>query len=124
VSFGVGLFVGLGVTALALAMSGFGHGWGSPLLSSVSIVGAPLAGLAWSLRKRRGGFLIASAVLVGALGFDLMLWRATLNEGTSYLARVWRNGASLVLIWAVMFASWQMVAAIVVLARFRDRNAA
>jgi hypothetical protein len=124
VSIGVGLLVGLGATYLALGLSGFGHGWGSALLSSVSLVGAPLAGLAWSLRERRGGFLLAVAVVLGALGFDLMLWRETLSEGTSYLASVWGAGAGLVLIWAVMFASWQVLAAIVVLARLCGRDPA
>jgi hypothetical protein len=123
-SIGVGLLVGLGVTALALAMTGSGHGWGSGLLSSVSIVGAPLAGLTWSQRRRRGGFLLAMAVLLGALGVDLILWRETVSEGTSYLARVWWSEPGLVLTWAVMFASWQVLAVIVVLVRLRDRNAA
>jgi hypothetical protein len=123
-SIGVGLLVGLGATALALAMTGSGHGWGSGLLSSVSIVGAPLAGLAWCLRRWRSGFLLAMAVSLGALGVDLILWRETMSEGTSYLARVWWSAPELLLAWAVMFASWQVLAAIVVLVRLRDRNAA
>lgn len=120
----IGLIVGAVVCVLALAMSGAGHGWNSAFISAVSIVGAPLAGLAWSARSRGFGRVLAIVVLTGAIAFDVVLWRETMKEGTHYVERVWSSGPGFVLLWAALFASWQLLAATVALRFESVREAA
>jgi hypothetical protein len=118
---GLGVGVGIGTAVLALGMSGFGEGWNSAFISSVAVLGAPLAALAWSMRERRAGFFLAGVDLLGALAFDLLLWHETLQEGTYYVAKVWRSEPEVLLIWGGLFVSWQIVAALVVFEGLRER---
>jgi hypothetical protein len=120
----VGLGVGLGIACLALLISGAGHGWNAAFISSVSVIGAPLSALAWSSRKKHIGFFLAITVLLGALIFDVLLWGATMSEGTSYVKKVWSWGPGWVLLWGALFASWQLLAASVVLVAAHHRAAA
>lgn len=107
----LGLIVGVIVCVLALGLSGAGHGWNSAFISAVSILGAPMAGLAWSMRDRLFGVLLAIVVVLGAIGFDLTLWFATEKEGTNYAVKAWTHGPGFVVLWAALFASWQLLAA-------------
>jgi len=118
----LGLIVGVMVCLLALGLSGAGHGWNSAFISAVSLVGAPLAGLAWALRDRTFGLLLAIAVLMGAIGFDMVLWLATQKEGTNFVRKAWEHGPGFVLLWGAMFASWQLLAAATPLCHRRARE--
>jgi hypothetical protein len=119
----LGLLAGIGVAVLALGMSGGGHGWNSAFISSVSVVGSPLAALAWSLRHRRAGIALAAVLLIVAVGFDILLWSETKSEGSHYAAQVWNAGAGLVMLWGALFACWQLLAATTILVGMRERVA-
>ncbi|SKA98546.1 hypothetical protein SAMN02745166_02793 [Prosthecobacter debontii] len=112
-SLALGLVVGLGIGGLSVLFTGPGHGWGSGVISSLSIVGAPLAGVAWAMRGVALGRTFAvSALLVGFVT-DVWLVIATVGEGTSYLGKV-LSATPLLLLWLVLFIGWQLVAAIAV----------
>lgn len=117
----LGAIVGVIVCVLALGLSGAGHGWNSAFVSAVSLVGAPLAGLAWAYRDRLLGMLLAIAVLTGAIVFDGLLWLATVKEGTNFARKAWNHGPGFVLLWAALFASWQLLAAATPLCYARAR---
>jgi hypothetical protein len=119
-----GLMVGLLVAFLAVGISGAGHGWNSAFISAFSVVGAPVSALAWVTRKKRAGVLAALAMLLAALCLDLVLWGQTMAEGTRYVRRVWESGPVWLLVWALLFASWQVLAASVIIGYLHPRSAA
>lgn len=106
----LGLVVGLLISGLAVFFAGAGHGWGSGVISSLSVVGAPLAGIALTMRGRR---IAASALLVG-LTADAWLFAKTISEGTSYLSKALGSMPFLFLLWLILFVGWQLVAVIAV----------
>ena len=124
IALAIGLLVGVSVALLALGMSGAGHGWSSARFSAVSVVAAPLAALAWSYHGRLAGFVLAIVVVIGAVGSDVLLWRETVSEGTYYVRKVWDAGPLWFVLWGVLFASWQLLAALVTLRGVRTRGAA
>lgn len=108
----LGLLVGACVSGLALMFTGAGHGWVSGAISVSSIVGAPLAGMAWGMRGRKPAKKVAlSALVVGGVS-DVCLCAATISEGISYLGKVMSAVPMLFLLWLILFMGWQLVAAI------------
>jgi hypothetical protein len=104
-----GVVAGLTIGFLALLFTGAGHGWGSGVISALSIFAAPLAGLSWS-RRRTLGIVLGGPVTCFALLLDLALLNGTINEGTNYFALIWERVPGLLLLWASMFAAWQIAA--------------
>ena len=109
-SLALGLVVGLVIGGLSVLFTGAGHGWGSGVISSVSIVGAPLAGVAWVMRGRALGRTLAVCSLLVGVVTDVWLLIATVGEGTSYLGKVLSAMPLLLLLWVVLFSGWQLVA--------------
>jgi hypothetical protein len=105
----LGLILGAGVAVPAVGMSGAGHGWVSAAISSLSVIGAPLAGMALALRPRRAGRILGSSSLLVAVATDLWLLISTADEGLSYVSYVWRLSAPWVALWALLFISWQVL---------------
>lgn len=116
-----GFAVGCVIVFLALGMSGAGHGWNSAFISSVSVVGAPLAGVAWALRGKLAGRVLAACAIVLGVGVDYMLYAATMAEGVEYVAKVWRVMPGFMVMWGVLFLSWQVLAAVVCVVLAKER---
>src|SRR5690242_19979814 len=87
----VGLLVGLGTAVLAVGMTGAGDGWNSAPVSCASLVGAPLAAVAWTASVRRMSLLWATVALIGGLCIDALLCYETLAEGLEYATRAWQH---------------------------------
>ncbi|HRK14689.1 MAG TPA: hypothetical protein PK490_10385 [Prosthecobacter sp.] len=113
-SLALGLVVGLVIGGLSVLFTGAGHGWGSGVISSLSIVGASLAGVAWAMRGLALGRTLAVCALLVGVVTDVWLLIATVGEGTSYLGKVLGAMPLLLLLWLVLFIGWQLVAAIAV----------
>ncbi len=111
-SIALGFVVGLVIGGLGGLFTGAGHGWGSGVISSLSIVGAPLAGVAWAMRGRALGRTFAACSLLVGVVTDVWLLIATVSEGTSYLGKVLSAMPLLLLLWVVLFIGWQLVSAI------------
>jgi hypothetical protein len=107
------------VSALGLGFAGYGHGWTSASLSVVSIVFAPIAGVAWSLRKKQWGVITSILVVTGATYFDFALWLSTDNEGWEHVAKVWKANPISMLLWGSLLASWQLLATAAMLSACR-----
>jgi len=118
-----GVAVGMVISGLAAFFTGAGHGWGSAVDSSLSLVGAPLAGVAWALRgTKRGGVCACVAVLIA--GFtDAILWSDTVEEGVSYVGKVWNAMPGPLVMWGVLFVGWQVMAILTVIPRRKERLA-
>ncbi len=102
---------------LSFGMSGLGHGWNSSLVSGFSVFGAPVSGVAWGLRGGRLGQTLGGIALAGGLFLDWLLWRETLAEGSQYASDALDRSPGFVLLWAVLFAAWQLLAALVLVGR-------
>jgi hypothetical protein len=96
---------------VALALAGAGHGWGSAtLVSLASLVTSPLAVVAWAKRRSVTGKRIALLLVVAAIGANVALVSLTKAEGVHYFERAWSSGREFVIVWAVLWAAWQVVA--------------
>lgn len=105
-TFGIlGFGVGAVVSFIAFLLTGAGHGWGSIIISWTSLVGAPLAGIAWAHRYSSAGILLSIIVLIGGLVGDYKLWSATIEEGVFGAKYVWELFPILIIIWGALFAS-------------------
>lgn len=118
----IGLAVGALIALASVAMGGAGHGWISAGIMAFSLVTAPLAGLAWALRHRGAGRIIAWIVLVAAIVIDIALFMATVNEGLEYAGDAFRSDPLVLTIWWILCFSWQ-VAAVVLIVRTGKRAA-
>jgi hypothetical protein len=104
-----GLFTALG----SVVVGGAGHGWVSAWpFGLLAILTTPLTTIAWARRMTNGKHLAAIALVVALLS-DVLLFIATLNEGTGYFLRV-LSGAML---WMVAWISWQVLALVVLFYR-------
>lgn len=104
-----GALVGVATVMMSIGLAGGGHGWTSPVLvSMLSVLAAPVAGVAWS---RRGtshlSFLLASFAF--AVLLDVALLFLTMNEGVNYLETVVKVVPGRVAAWALLFGSWQVL---------------
>jgi hypothetical protein len=108
----LGLVWGVVICGLSAIFTGGGHGWGSAMLACFSVVGAPLAAAAWSLRGKKSGKILGSVSLVIAIVGNVFLTSNTAEEGFSYVAKVWEFMPIPMLIWAVLFLGWQVLAAL------------
>jgi len=111
-----GLLCGFVIALLALFMAGGGHGWGEGLLSSVAIVLAPVAGVAWAYRRHGLGLVLASLVLAPAACFDWLLCTYT-----GYVDRVWQFMPGVFVCWVSLWVAWQVMALGVFLSKFNSR---
>jgi hypothetical protein len=107
-----GLLSGFVVAILAVFMAGAGHGWNEGFVSSVALALAPLAGVAWAYRRRLGGPIIACVVLAAAACFDWWLCSNTYG-----FDRAWANLPGIVVLWALLWLAWQVLAVCVLLSR-------
>jgi hypothetical protein len=112
----LGLLSGVVICGLSAFFTGAGHGWGSAMLASFSIVGAPLAGAAWSLRGEKIGKILGSVSVAIAIIGDFFLASNTVEEGFSYVAKVWDVMPIPMLVWAILFLGWQALAALAIFA--------
>jgi hypothetical protein len=117
-----GFAVGCLVAFLALGMSGVGHGWNSAFVSSISVVGAPLAAVAWTRRGKPSGRVLAICAIVLAVGIDYVLLTATTAEGVDYVSKVWTVIPASMATWGVLFLSWQLLAAVVCAIPSKERR--
>lgn len=104
----LGLVVGLAVFVLAAGMSGAGHGWASAGVSTISVIAAPLTGIAWGFRRHRWSVWLSLLLIVTAIVFDFILLLATKAEGYYYVERVLSAMSDRVVLWALLFVSWQL----------------
>jgi hypothetical protein len=100
-----GVGYGLLVALLAVGLAGAGHGWGEASASSVAVVLAPLAGVAWAFRRRWAGVGFAALALAGGAAVDGYLW-----NHTSYADRMWEAQPGVMALWALLWVAWQAVA--------------
>ena len=108
----LGLLLGGYIALCAAAMTGFGHGWGSAMTSAISVVGYPLATVAWRRRREVLGACLAVIAVAIALYADVKIYSDTVREGMEYVGRV---SPTFRLQWGALFASWQVLAVIVLL---------
>jgi hypothetical protein len=104
----LGLIVGLAVAALAGGMSGAGHGWTSASISVFSIVAAPLTGIAWGFRRHHWSLWLSLLLVITAIVLDALLLLMTKYEGIHYFNRVLTAMTDGVMLWALLFATWQL----------------
>ena len=103
VSGGVSFFLGI-------AMSGMGHGWTSA--ASVAIVGAltaPAAAVAWLVRNRWHGRVLAGAIMVVNVFMDAMTVAESLDAERGMVDRVWDAMPGVVILAAVLAVVWQIL---------------
>jgi hypothetical protein len=108
----IGLAIGAFIALCAALMTGAGHGWGSAMPSAISIVACPMAALAWSRWRKPSGVFLAAAALAIGIATDIKIYVDTMNEGLAYVRKV---GPAPRLLWGLPFASWQVLAAVVLL---------
>ena len=118
----LGLIIGLVVSVLAVGMAGAGHGWTSASVSVVSVIAAPLTGVAWGFRRRRWSLWLSAILVATAIGVDFALFVMTKNEGSNYVENVLRVASDSVVLWAFLFASWQLWASVAALMAMRIRK--
>lgn len=111
-----GLVIGALTAFLGVLFTGAGHGWmGALIPSGMSMIGAPLGLLAWSMRRNATGKPLAAFVVVWAAIADTGLIVATLAEESSHFSRMWNGDLDFVVAWAVLLMTWQILPLIVVL---------
>lgn len=116
----VGFAIGVLTAFLGVSFVALGHGWGGGLIpSGLSLVGAPLGWLSWSLRKNAAGKPLAAFVVVWAAVADTILILSFISEDVSYFLRLWNGGTGFILFWAGLLLSWQILPVIVVLTSTR-----
>ncbi len=103
-----GVVLGGATAVLALGMGGAGHGWCSAVVSALSIVGAPMACIAWS-RRETSGVVLPYIVVAFALALDFGLCALTMQEGFEYARRVVDVMPGYVVLWLLLFGSWQVL---------------
>lgn len=112
-----GLIVGALVAGVGIALGGAGHGWISAGITSVAILTAPLTGLAWALRRRLGGRILAGLLVLAAVAANGGLVVSTSREGWGYAEDAWSDAPIALSIWFILWLSWQAVAALVLVRR-------
>lgn len=112
----VGFAIGVVTAFLGVSFVALGHGWGGALIpSGLSLVGAPLGLLSWSMRKNAAGKPLAAFVVVWAAVANAILTLSLFSEDVSYFLRLWNGDTGLILFWAGLLLSWQILPLIVVL---------
>jgi hypothetical protein len=94
---------------------GGGHGWMIPFAAGITtLLTGPMTGVAWALRRTTTGWRIALCLVIFVLLIDLGIVAVELrNSGTVWGG--WEIAHYAMIIWAVIFASHQLVAGAVVL---------
>jgi hypothetical protein len=106
----IGIVLGACGLALGALLASGNNGWASSLLFSVvGLVGAPLATLSWSSRRRRQYQALAGIALVlGILGsLGLML---EFTQETSGIRHAWSQVPAAVATWFALWAVWGIIA--------------
>jgi len=96
--------------SLGMAMVGGGHGWTSG--ATVAIIGAltaPAAALAWLVRNRWYGRVLAGAMVVLNVFMDAMTIAESLDAEHGTFHRVWRAMPGVVILAAVLVVVWQIL---------------
>ncbi len=106
----LGLVAGMAISGLALLFTGAGHGWNSGTLSATSIVGAPMAAIAWNRRGTRFARVVALITILIGLVTDVWLCSETLRCGVAYFGKVCEAFPLLMLMWTCLFLGWQLIA--------------
>ena len=107
-----GTLVGLSIIAyywFALELTTWRYGW--PAAATISPVGGltlPLAAVAWVLRRRVAGKVLAMVLVYVAVHLDVALYHMTV-ETPNYMAQI-MGGLGLVAPWAGLWALWQFLA--------------
>ena len=92
---------GLMAPVWAIALGGAGHGWVSPLFSSLGmLLAGPLAGVACVWRNQRWGIWLACALALAFVAGDYLVWSLTRREGFGYFWKVWNYGPEIVAAWS------------------------
>jgi len=101
----LGFFCGCAIAGLAFIMLGAGHGWVNAIFSSAAIFLAPVAAVGWEYRGATRGTVLAALAISPGLLIDLYLVTHTEN-----LARIWTFMPIILVVWAVLWLGWQVVA--------------
>jgi hypothetical protein len=102
----LGVSYALVIAWMAVGMSGAGHGWNSASITCLGVFVIPSAAVGIVYRRTSGGLAGAIATLLAGVVIDLMLFSATWDEGTEYVARVWNAVPAVVILWLLMWSGW------------------
>jgi phosphoglycerol transferase MdoB-like AlkP superfamily enzyme len=96
---------------VAVLLAGAGHGWTTAFLVSLAgLVTSPVAVVAWAKRRDATGKRIALLLVAVAIVANLILVNLTKAEGARYFESEWSSNPEIVVIWAALWAVWQVVA--------------
>jgi len=106
----LGIVSGLWAAFCSMGMGGDGSGWLSPVkVCWVGIFAGPAAGIAWGLRGRIAGVVLAFLLLAVLLVADFILMQLTRAEGVGYAFKLARLDPGFMLLWSMAWFGWQLL---------------
>lgn len=104
------LLSGAVLMILSVLISGMGHGWTSAAgVAAVGAFSAPVAAVAWLLRHRWTGRVLAAFLVIVNVLVDAGAVDQTLNTERGMMARVWVALPVEVVLTGVLVVVWQLV---------------
>ena len=103
------LLSGLLITAIAIALSGGGHGWNSALISASAVITAPAGVLCWFVRSSQTGHRLTVTLIVVNVAIVFVFVIQTMAEGAEHVIRVWRALPGYAVAWMILWLVWQIV---------------
>ena len=118
-----GLLSGVVMMILGVLISGGGHGWTSAaVVAFVGVFGAPAAAVAWSLRYRWSGRVLAALLVFVNVLVDAVAVDQTLNIERGMVARVWVALPVEVVLAGVLVVVWQLLPVVALLSSIFSRH--
>jgi hypothetical protein len=71
---------------------------------------SPVSVVAWGLRRQAMGKGLALLLIIAAIIANILLVSFTRSEGVEYFERAWSSLRGGVIVWACLWAMWQVVA--------------
>jgi hypothetical protein len=106
----LGLLYSLPIGVVAVGLAGGGHGWCSPVVTSITgLFLIPACGVALVGPPARYKRVLSWIVATGMILADLHLVQSTQWEGVQYLSKVWSFAPGVVVLWLVLWVAWQLV---------------
>jgi hypothetical protein len=108
-----GLAIGVVLSWGALAVAGAGHGWIAPArICWTTLLIGPLAGVAWSYRRKRIGRILCFVLLVITFGTDLILLVDTWRDSQHPFSRLWESERQAIITWLILWAHYHFLIAV------------